>query len=144
MRRLSEACGEANVALVLTVKFEDVRQRHSLDVAGDLSAAHVRALARRNRRTRLVVTSAGRDLIEETHWGLTPEERALVWYDIAWLWGPPEEHLALLFRTMGAERFVYGTAWPLRLTQVPRANLALLPDDLRSASLTDVRAWANA
>jgi hypothetical protein len=38
---------------------------------------------------------------------------------------------------MGAERFVYGTGWPLRLTQTPRANLDLLPDELRAARLAD-------
>jgi predicted TIM-barrel fold metal-dependent hydrolase len=141
MRALAEACGEAGVSLVLTTRFEDLRQRHPLDIAGDLSAAHVRALARRNRRTRIVVTSPGREMVEEIHWGLTPEERALVWYDIAWIWGPPEDQLAHLFRTIGAERFVYGSAWPLRLTQTPRANLALLPDDVRTAPLAEPGAW---
>src|SRR5262245_13045698 len=92
MRELSDACGEAGVALLLTTKFEDLRQRHSMDGAGDLSAAAVRALARGNRRTHLVVTAAGRDTIEEIHWGLTPEERELVWFDISWIWGPPEDH----------------------------------------------------
>src|SRR5690349_1589037 len=36
MRALVSACGEAGVALVLAVKFEDLRQRHSMDSAGDL------------------------------------------------------------------------------------------------------------
>jgi hypothetical protein len=40
---------------------------------------------------------------------------------------------------MGAERFVYGTHWPLRLVQNPRANLDLLPEDLRPAAITDAR-----
>ena len=31
---------------LLTVRFEDLRQRHSMDIAGDLSAAAIRALAR--------------------------------------------------------------------------------------------------
>jgi hypothetical protein len=141
MRQLSEACGEAGVALVLTTKFEDLRQRHAMDGAGDLSAAAVRALARRNQRTHLLVTAAGRDMIEEIHWGLTPEERELVWFDLSWIWGPPEDHLAHVFRSMGSERFVYGTGWPLRLAQTPRANLALLPDDLRGATLGDPSSW---
>jgi hypothetical protein len=47
----------------------------------------------------------------------------------------------MLFRTIGARRFVYGTAWPLRLTQTPRANLALLPDDVGGATLADPSAW---
>lgn len=140
MRALALACGELGVPLVLTVRFEDLRQRHPLDVAGDLSAAHVRALARAGEAVRLVVTGAGRDLIEETHWGLTPEEQTRVFWDFAWVWGPPEDHLAHLLRTIGAGRFVYGTHWPLRLTQNPRANLDLLPRELASPALTDVRA----
>lgn len=141
MRALAAACGEAGAALVLTTRFEDLRQRHPLDVAGDLSAAHVRALARGNRHTRIVVTSAGRDLIEEVHWGLTPEERALVFYDIAWIWGPPENQLAHLIRTMGGERLVFGTAWPLRLPQTPRASLALLDDEARDTALANPMTW---
>jgi hypothetical protein len=53
------------------------------------------------------------------------------------VWGPPEDHLATLFRTIGPGRFVYGTGWPLRLTQAPAANLALLPDDLRDTRIAD-------
>ena len=49
MRALCGACGEAGVALVLTARFEDLRQRHWMDQAGDLSAAAVRAVARGNR-----------------------------------------------------------------------------------------------
>jgi hypothetical protein len=138
--RLSElavACGEAQLALVLTVRFEDLRQRHPLDVVGDLQAATVRSLARAGERVRLIVTAAGREFIEEVHWGLTPEEQNRVLWDFSWVWGPPEDHLAKLFRTMGSERFVFGTQWPLRLTQNPRANLDLLPDDLAGAKLAD-------
>jgi hypothetical protein len=36
---------------------------------------------------------------------------------------------------------VYGTAWPLRLAQTPRANLALLPDELRGLRLADTSRW---
>ena len=129
------------MTLVLTARFEDLRQRHWLDSAPDLTAAAVRAVARGNDRTRILVCAAGRSLIEEVHWGLTPREREHVFWDISWLWGPPEDELALLFRTMGSGRFVYGTAWPLRLAQTPRANLALLPDDARDSVLADPRAW---
>jgi predicted TIM-barrel fold metal-dependent hydrolase len=138
MVRLAAACAEASLPLVLTVRFEDLRQRHAIDVAGDLSAAAVRAIVRSHAGVRVVVTAAGRDLIEETHWGLTPEERARLWFDISWVWGPPEDHLAHLFRTIGSSRFLYGTHWPLRLTQNPRANLDLLPDELSGARLADV------
>jgi hypothetical protein len=141
IRSLCSACGEANVALVFTARFEDLRQRHWLDQAGDLSAAAVRAVARGNRTTRIVVCSAGRGTIEEVHWGLTPDERALVFWDISWIWGPPEDELAHLLRTVGPDRFVYGTAWPLRLAQTPRANLALLPPELSNAELADASNW---
>ena len=141
MRSLCGACGEAGVALVLTQRFEDLRQRHWLDQAGDLSAAAIRGVARGNTRTRIIVCSAGRGTIEETHWGLTPDERELVFWDISWIWGPPEDELAILLRTVGAARFVYGTAWPLRLAQTPRANIALLPDDVRQPTLTDLSRW---
>jgi hypothetical protein len=137
MRALALACGELQVPLLLTVRFEDLRQRSALDVAGDLTAAHVRALARAGERVRLIVTGAGRELLEETHWSLTPREQARVHWDFAWIWGPPEDHFAHLLRTVGAERFVYGTHWPLRLTQNSRANLALLPDSLRDPAITD-------
>ena len=142
MRRLALACGEAGVPLVLTVRFEDLRQRSSLDVAGDLTGPHLRALARAGERVHLVVTGAGKELLEETHWGLTPDEQRRVHWDFAWIWGPPEDHFAHLLRTIGAERFVYGTHWPLRLTQNSRANLELLPDELRNPPIVDAASFA--
>jgi hypothetical protein len=54
------------------------------------------------------------------------------------MWGPPGDDLAHLLRTVGPDRFVYGSGWPLRLAQTPRANLALLPDDLAGAALANV------
>ena len=128
MAELAHACGEAGVALHLTVRFEDLRQRHHLDTAGDLTAAHVRALARlQGSRASLLVAGAGREMIEETHWGLTPDEQVRVWYDWHWLWGPPEDHFAHLVRTVGAERFAWSSWWPLRLTQQAQALVDLLP-----------------
>lgn len=125
---LAQACASAGVVLHLTVRFEDLRQRHPLDTAGDLTAAHVRALARaQGSAGRLVVAGAGRELIEETHWGLTPAEQAGVWYDWHWLWGPPEDHFAHLVRTVGAARFAWSSWWPLRLTQQAQALVDLLP-----------------
>ena len=135
LQELGAACARAGVALVLTVRFEDLRQRHPLDVAGDLSAAHVRELVRSGCGARVVVTAAGREFIEEVHWGLTPVERAQVLFDFSWVWGPPSDELATLFRTIGSDRFVYGTMWPLRLTQGARANLALLPEELAGQPL---------
>ena len=139
MRELALAAGELGMALLLTVRFEDLRQRHPLDIAGDLSAAAIRALARAGEGVRLVVTAAGREMIEEVHWGLTPAEQSRVFWDISWIWGPPEDHLAKLFRTVGSRRFLFGTQWPLRLAQNPKANIDLLPDDQRVARLADAR-----
>ncbi|MDQ3998185.1 MAG: hypothetical protein M3303_14350 [Gemmatimonadota bacterium] len=142
MLALARACGELGLVLLLTVRFEDLRQRHALDSAGDLTAAAIRALARAGPATRIVVTAAGREMIEEVHWGLTPDEQSRVYWDISWIWGPPEDHLAKLLRSVGASRFVYGTHWPLRLAQTPRSNLDLLPDEAIARSLGDVRVVA--
>ncbi|MEO7082760.1 MAG: hypothetical protein ABI442_20425 [Gemmatimonadaceae bacterium] len=137
MSELAIAAGEKRMGLLLTVKFEDLRQRHSMDSAGDLSAAAIRAIARAGNDVRVIVAAAGREMIEEVHWGLTPEEQRRVFWDISWIWGPPEDHLAKLFRTVGPDRFVFGTQWPLRLTQTPRATLDLLPPDLQGVSLAN-------
>jgi hypothetical protein len=142
MRALAVACAELGIPLLLTVRFEDLRQRSSLDVAGDLTAAHVRTLARAHASVRIVVVGAGREVLEEAHWGLTPEEQGRVFWDFAWIWGPPEDHFAHLVGTVGAARFVYGTHWPLRLTQNPRANLDLLPPDLLGVGITDASVLA--
>lgn len=148
MSDLAYACGEAGVALHLTVRFEDLRQRHALDTAGDLAPALVRTLARlRDSRAHLVVAGASREFIEEVHWGLTPEEQARVWYDWHWIWGPPEEHFAHLVRTVGPERLVWSSWWPLRLTQQAQALVDLLPATLhdaadRLASGADIAAFA--
>lgn len=135
MLMLADACAERRLPVLLTVRFEDSRQRHWMDVAPDLTGAAIRFIVRGARASRVLVTAAGRDLIEEVHWGLTPEERSRLWWDISWIWGPPEDHLAHLLRTIGPDRLVYGTHWPLRLAQSPRANLALLPPDAASSRL---------
>ncbi len=137
MAELALACGKANLPVVLTVRFEDLRQRHPHDVASDLSAAHIRYLARVGDDVRILVTAAGKDMIEEAHWSLTPREQQRIVWDISWTWGPPDDHLAKLFRRIGPERFVYGSQWPLRLSQNPRANLDLLPGDLSHATMAD-------
>ncbi|MDQ2669296.1 MAG: amidohydrolase, partial [Gemmatimonadota bacterium] len=133
MRRIVSACGEAGLPLVLTVKLEDVRQRHPLDTAPELTSAAVRALARVDPRTRLLVSSADRTFIEEVHFGSTPDEASRVWWDIGWIWGPPEDHLALLLRTVGPERFVFGSARPLRIPESARVKLDLIDDDAMRA-----------
>lgn len=141
LAELAAACSERRLPLLLTVRFEDSRQRHPHDITADLTAAHVRALARARTSARIVVVGAGRGLIEEVHWSLTAEERGWVWWDISWIWGPPEDDLAHLLRDVGPDRFVYGAGWPLRLAQTPRANLLLLPDDVASVSLADPTRW---
>ncbi len=139
LRELAVATGDSGLALLLTVRFEDLRQRHPMDSAGDVSAATVRAIARAGSSVRLVVTAASREMIEEVHWGLTPDEQRRVFWDISWIWGPPEDHLSKLFRTIGSSRFVFGSQWPLRLVQTPSANLDLLADDVGGSALADAR-----
>lgn len=139
LARLASACGEIGLPLVLTTRFEDLRQRSAIDVSPDLTAAHVRAIVRSDSRASVIVTAAGRALIEESHWGLTPEERLQLQWDISWVWGPPEDDLAHLLRTVGADRFVFGSGWPLRLIQSPIANLELLPADVQRLHLAELR-----
>jgi predicted TIM-barrel fold metal-dependent hydrolase len=135
---LAHACAEIGLPLVLTTRFEDVRQRSALDSSSDLTGAHIRAMVRADPGVRVVVTCAGRALIEESHWGLTPDERVRLWWDISWIWGPPEDDLAHLLQTVGAERFLFGSAWPLRLVQSPIASLDLLPPELRPLFMAEV------
>jgi hypothetical protein len=135
---LATACAAAGVALTLPVRFEDPRQRHPLDVAGDLPAATIRELARAGTNALIVVLAAGRAVIEEVHWGLTESERKRVVWDISWIWGPPEDDLAHLLTAIGAAHLTYGSGWPLRLAQTPRANLALLPPEQATVRLADL------
>ncbi len=125
---LAVACGDVGMVLHVTVRFEDLRQRHGLDSAGDVPAATLRAIARMSEsRAHLVIAGAGRELIEETHWGLTPDEQARVWYDFDWVWGPPEDHFTHLVDTVGAARLAWSSWWPLRLAQQSRSLVDLLP-----------------
>ena len=126
MRALAAACGEAGMPLSLAVRFEDGRQRHPNDHAPELPAAAVRALVRSDPRVRLLVTHADRPFIEEVHFGSTPDEASRVWWDICWIWGPPEDHLQTLLGTIGAARFVVGTGQPLRIPENAGAKLDLL------------------
>jgi predicted TIM-barrel fold metal-dependent hydrolase len=125
MRALTARCAELELELVLTVRLEDGRQRHRLDVAGDLLGADLRAAVRSSPRVRLVVTNADRALVEEVHFGSTPDEAARLRWDVAWLWGPPDDQLAALYRTVGRDRFVFGTHFPFRLPEAALARVAL-------------------
>jgi predicted TIM-barrel fold metal-dependent hydrolase len=135
MRVLVAACAAARLPLLVAVRLEDARQRHPNDHAPELPAAAVRALVRSDEDVRLVVTHADRAFIEEVHFGSTPEEAARLWWDISWIWGPPEDHLAEAVRAIGVERFVFGTGQPLRLPEAAVAKLDLLelPADERAA-----------
>ena len=86
----------------------------------------MRALIRSDPEVRLLVTHADRAFVEEVHFGSTPEEARRIWWDICWIWGPPEDHLATLLDTIGVERFVFGTGQPLRLPETSVAKLDLL------------------
>jgi predicted TIM-barrel fold metal-dependent hydrolase len=126
LRVLAAACGAARLPLLMTVRLEDGRQRHPNDVAGELPAAAVRALVRSDADLHLVITHADRAFVEEVHFGSTPAEARRIWWDISWIWGPPEDHLALLLATIGPERFLFGSGQPLRLPENAVAKLDLL------------------
>ena len=128
MRVLAAACGTAGLALMMAVRLEDPRQRHPNDGAAELTPAAVRAVIRSDADLRLVVTHADRGFIEEVHFGSTPDEAARIWWDICWIWGPPEDHLATLLKTVGVQRFLFGTGAPLRLAENSIAKLDLLDD----------------
>ncbi|MEO8636743.1 MAG: amidohydrolase family protein [Gemmatimonadales bacterium] len=123
---LVRACGETDLPILASVRLEDVRGRHPLDLAPELPTWAVRAWARQATRTRLVITHADRGFIEEVHYSLSPEESARCWWDISWIWGPPEDHLAHLLATIGVGRFLFGSGQPLRLAETPIARLDLL------------------
>jgi uncharacterized protein len=139
MRVLAAASAAAGLPLLLAVRLEDARQRHPGDRADELPAAAVRTLIRSDRDVRLVITHADRAFIEEVHFGSTPEEAARVWWDVSWVWGPPEDHLSTLLGTIGVDRFLFGTGQPLRIPEssVAKLDLLQLPPDQRAAIESD-------
>lgn len=126
MTALAGACGAIGIPLMLTVRLEDGRQRHPNDRSEELPPSAVRSLIRSDPAVRIVVTHAERTFIEEVHFGSTPEEAARLWWDVTWVWGPPEDHLATLMETIGSARFVFGTGQPLRIPDNSIAKLDLL------------------
>src|SRR5437879_13107092 len=96
MRGLAAAGGARGLPSLRAVRLEDARQRQPNDRAAEVPAAAVRALVRSDADVRLVVTHADRAFVEEVHFGSTPEEAARIWWDICWIWGPPEDHLKTL------------------------------------------------
>lgn len=125
MESLVAAAGERDLPILMAARLEDVRQRHPHDAFPSLEPWAVRRLVRADRRVRLVVTHADRDFIEQVAWGSTPEESERILWDISWIWGPPEDHLSLLIRSLGPERFCFGTGLPLRLPETAVAKLDL-------------------
>ena len=147
MRVLAAACGAARIPLLLAVRLEDGRQRHPNDRVPELPAAAIRALIRSDADVRLVVTHADRSFIEEVHFGSTPSEAGRIWWDVSWVWGPPEDHLAILLETIGADRFLFGTGQPLRIPENSVAKLDLLdlaPDQRRAIESENARRIAAA
>jgi len=126
MQALARACAAEAVPLMLAVRLEDARQRHPNDRAAELPPWAVRTLVRSDPSVRLIVTHADRPFIEEVHFGSTPEESSRIWWDICWIWGPPEDHLEALIRTVGVDRFLFGTGQPLRIPENSLAKLDLL------------------
>ena len=59
------------------------------------------------------------------HFGSTAGEAARLSWDVAWLWGPPDDQLSALYRTVGRDRFVLGTHFPFKLPEAALARLAL-------------------
>lgn len=135
MVSLARACGAREMPLMLAVRLEDGRQRHPNDRADELPPWAVRSLLRSDPSVRLIVTHAERTFIEEVHFGATPEEAARLWWDITWVWGPPEDHLETLLQTIGPACFVFGTGQPLRIpeTSVAKLDLLDLAADARTA-----------
>ena len=126
MVRLIQAAGDIGIPLLAAVRLEDGRGRHPLDVAPELTPATVRTWVRQHPSARFVITHAEREFIEQVHFGATPDEAARIWWDVSWVWGPPEEHLAVLLATLGEARFLFGSGQPLRLAETPLARLDLL------------------
>lgn len=147
MRVLVAAAAAARLVVVLTVRFEDARQRHPNDTAPEFPPWAVRSLVRSDPDVKLVVTHAGRSFVEEVHFGSTPEEAARVLWDFSWIWGPPDDHLALLLATIGVERFTLGTGIPLRISDGPFAKLDLLdlePTQRRALLGANLEHWLGA
>lgn len=126
MTALVARSAEMGVPILMAVRLEDGRQRHPNDQAAELDAASLRALIRSHPRVRLIITHADRDLIEQVHFGSTPDEASRILWDTSWIWGPPEDHFAMLLDTVGLERFTFGTGMPLRIPENSVAKLDLL------------------
>jgi hypothetical protein len=126
MAELTAACAESGIVLTLAIRLEDGRQRSRLDAAADLIGPDIRHAVRAHPDVQLLVAGADRAIVEEVHWGSTPDESARIRWDISWIWGAPDDHLGHLFRTVGRERFVFGTHFPFRLPENAIAKMDLV------------------
>ncbi len=126
MAALANAVAARGLPLTVAFRLEDGRQRHPIDGSGELPCAAIRKLIRSSPELRLLVTHASRNEIEEVHFGSIPTDSSRIWWDVSWIWGPPEDHLAILWDTVGRGRFVLGTGQPLRLPEAAMAKLELL------------------
>ncbi|UCD23983.1 MAG: hypothetical protein JSW51_13285 [Gemmatimonadota bacterium] len=126
MRVLAAALASMGLPMLLTVRFEDLRQRHPEDRASDLPPSAIRTLMRSDPELRILVTHADRSFIEEVHFGLTPTEAERLLWDISWIWGPPENQLAAVLDSMGIDRFALGTGMPMRVPDTPFCRVELL------------------
>ena len=126
MGALVRAAAARGLPLMMAVRLEDGRQRHPNDGAAELGPWAVRSLIRMDPRVRLIVTHADREFVEQVHWGATPAESSRILWDICWIWGPPEDHLEHLLRTVGVDRFCFGSGLPLRIPETSVAKLDLL------------------
>lgn len=144
MGALVSAAADREIPLMIAVRFEDSRQRHPNDVAPALAPSDVRTLIRMNTGARLIITHADREFIEQVHFGSTPHEASRILWDICCIWGPPEDHLALLLETVGPNRFVFGTGMPLRIAESSVAKIDLLDITADDRGLIEQRNAAEA
>ncbi|HTG54302.1 MAG TPA: hypothetical protein VL980_05600 [Gemmatimonadaceae bacterium] len=127
--RLAERCAELRIPIMFG---DPIHAFHQETVLTSLVRAHP--------SVRVVATSAVRIAISGTRSLLEGDLDGRVWWDISHIAGPPADDLAALLRMHGGAQFLYGSGWPFRLTQVPRANLELLPPYVASVSLADADA----
>lgn len=73
--------------------------------------------------------------------GLTPAERALVFWYVSWIWGLPTDDPSHLLSTIGLIGLSLARCGRYGLCKVWRPNLALVGEDARHAGLADPHTW---
>ena len=140
IRALAQRCAALRLPMRLHTRLLFSFGRETLEVFPEIGAMDITSLVRADPNVRLIVAGAERELIARTRAALSPDLDSRLWWDISHIAGPPADDLAALLRMHGGAQFLYGSGWPFRLTQVPRANLELLPPDVASVSLADADA----